>query len=148
MFGAIALKLGLLTEAQLTQGLEDQARRRVAGKPGLLGEILVEHRALTEEGLKRVLEVQKSVELALEDTLFGELAVSHGFCTNLQLEKALVRQREEGTRQRLGGILLGMGVLSPLQRDALLAAQGRLRERFNQATQTLPRVRPLRKKGQ
>ena len=141
LFGAIAIKLHLVSEAQLTQALEDQVRRRTGGKPALLGEILVERHALTGDGLKRILEVQKSVELALEDTLFGELALSHGFCTPLQLEKALTRQREDGFRQRIGVVLVALGHLDPTQRDALLAAQARLREHQAASTGPLPKVR-------
>ncbi|MGE4157535.1 MAG: hypothetical protein AB7F75_00380 [Planctomycetota bacterium] len=139
LFGAIALRLNLVNELQLNQALEDQTRRRSAGKPGLLGEILRERHALTEEGLRKVLEVQKSVELALEDTLFGELAISHGFITAAQLDKSLARQREDGFRQRIGSLLVAAGSLEPGRRDAILAAQSRLRDKLAASTGILPK---------
>jgi hypothetical protein len=130
--GELLVDEKLLTEAELEQGLAEQAR---TGR--LLGQILVSNGYLSAFSLARVLSEQHGVELrsatevepqsqsfSLSDPPefgappkeatawrpLGKLLVEQGFVTDAQLDQALAEQ--ERSHGRLGEILVSRGFLS------------------------------------
>ena len=61
-FGQVAMELGLITAADLSDALHEQAERRTAGEKVLLGQILLERGILNEDGIKRILDTLYPVE--------------------------------------------------------------------------------------
>jgi twitching motility protein PilT len=63
------------------------------------------------------------MSLPQEELLFGRLALHYKLVTQDQLNEAARQQALEGGGRRLGEILVVLGVLTPRQRDQLLALQ-------------------------
>ncbi|MBI5367361.1 MAG: hypothetical protein HZA54_10015, partial [Planctomycetes bacterium] len=57
-FGELVRQLGLATPAEIERALAEQDRRRVAGRPARLGQILVHAGVLTAERVRKVLVLQ------------------------------------------------------------------------------------------
>lgn len=119
LFGQIAMKLGVVTQAQLQEALEVQ-RFAQGHKP--LGLILIELKFVSPRDLERILEEQKKIlaeagnrqKAVKEDNLFGKVAIRLGFASEEQLAECLALQEQlpKDRFMRLGDILVIKGYLS------------------------------------
>lgn len=96
--GALLVREGALTEAQLSQGLEVQR----ASRPPL-GKILVEQGAVSAATVDEALAQQPKRRLRL-----GEVLIEAGVVSEEQVNRALLQQRKFGSR-RLGEVLVDLG---------------------------------------
>ena len=124
LFGAIAVREGFITEAQLRDCLGRQD-----GRP--LGETLRTRGWLTGDQVQAILDIQ-NVHVAEADAspeaggLFGQIALSEGYINPAALHEAVreqLRLRDEGRPEPLGEILCRMKHLSPDQRQEILRKQ-------------------------
>ena len=119
LFGQIAMKLGVVTQAQLQEALEVQ-RFAQGHKP--LGLILIELKFVAPRDLERILEEQKKIlaeagnrqKAVKEDNLFGKVTIRLGFASEEQLAECLALQEQlpKDRFMRLGDILVIKGYLS------------------------------------
>ncbi len=133
--GEVLLRLGLVTQAQLTQALELQAR---TGQR--IGEALVSLGAVTrpqlEEGLLEALGLRQTTQRAQ----LGELLIGLKHLTPLQLDEGLARQRRDG--RKLGAVLVELGHCSYKQIYEALALQQRMAGRPGQVAAPPASARP------
>jgi len=61
-FGRLAVRMGLCSEKQIKNGLDEQRRREIEGQFDHLGSILVENGKITRPQLDRILQMQKEAE--------------------------------------------------------------------------------------
>ena len=129
--GAIAVRMGLVTKAQLEDAVAFQEKR---GMQEYLGSVLLMLDYLTPKTLAQVLaEQKKEIErharipaLPLSPAgqkQFGQLAVEMGLLTGTQLEDALRIQSASSPKPFLGSVLLDLGHLDAESIPKLLAAQ-------------------------
>jgi ribosomal protein S27E len=119
LFGQIALRLEILTKAQLQEVLELQ-RFTHSHKP--LGVLLMELKYVGSKDLDRILEAQKLIladasdrrKAVREDNLFGKVAIRLSCCTEAQLQECLALQEQlpKGRFMRLGDIMVIKGILT------------------------------------
>ncbi len=140
LFGQIALQNGVISGADLSRALTTQSRLSQEGKRVHLGQVLVDLGLLTPAQVNQILALQKFVTLREEDKSFGRLAVINGFLTEAQLQTCLDQQKLawKGSRrvERIGEIMVRLGMISEQQRDALLERQ--LRLKTAEATVVMP----------
>jgi hypothetical protein len=124
LFGAIAVREGFISEAQLRECLRLQN-----GRP--LGETLVAQGRLTGDQVQAILDIQH-VHVAEANTspeaggLFGQIALSEGFIAPPALHDAVREQlklRDEGRSEPIGEILCRLGHLTPERRQEVLRKQ-------------------------
>jgi hypothetical protein len=119
LFGQIALRLGIVTRAQLEEALELQ-RFAQGHKP--LGVLLMELKYVSDKDLERILKAQQEIlnqassrqRAVREDNLFGKVAIRLGFCTEEQLAECLALQEQlpRDRFMRLGDIMVIKGYLT------------------------------------
>jgi hypothetical protein len=131
LLGNLALRYDLLDESDMKQALYIQQEKRDAGETMLLGEILVANRMISRSQLNFLLSVQKMLENNQLDLKFGEIAVENRFVSEADIQRALQEQKqmfkENKSVKLLGDILLGSGMISLEQRDAILMKQDRMK---------------------
>jgi hypothetical protein len=130
LFGQIALKIGVLTKAQLAEALELQ---RFARDHKPLGTMLIELKLLSPEQLDLILREQKRmldeansrVKAVREDNLFGKVALRLGFLNEKQLSECLALQDQlpHDRFMRLGDIMVIKGHLTVEQVRKVLETQ-------------------------
>lgn len=91
--GRIAVRLGLITEAQLEDAVQEQARLAAAGSAPLIGQILVQRGVLQESGLEQVLAEQKHVLAERERDGFSRIGAGDAFRMMGMLDDALKMYR-------------------------------------------------------
>ncbi len=119
LFGQIALRLNIVTRAQLDEALELQ---RFADGHRALGLILCDLKYVSDSDLQRILDAQKALltqqagrEKALrEDNLFGKVAIRLGYCTEEQVVECLALQEQlpPDRFMRLGDVMVIKGCLT------------------------------------
>jgi hypothetical protein len=119
LFGQIALRLGILTKAQIQEVLELQ-RFAKSHKP--LGAMLIELKYLTEADLEKIIAAQRQIlneanlrqKAVKEDNLFGKVAIRLGFCSEEHLQECLALQEQLPKERfmRLGDIMVIKGYLT------------------------------------
>ena len=135
LFGKLAVKMGYVSMEQLqhvvgVQQVEGDHHQR-------LGEILMEKKLISRARLEHVLSWQKvllarphpRLPAKLGDSLLGRLAVRHGYLTEEQLFGCVRIQelrRSDGSRARLGQILVEQGYMNPQHIVDLLGEQQQL----------------------
>jgi len=77
--GQIAVRLGLVTEAQIAEAVERQKTETSLGRTTLLGQLLLAAGYLTEDGLRRVLTAQKQAQAEFEKQGFSRIGVGDAF---------------------------------------------------------------------
>ena len=133
LVGQIALELGMLTEAQLSDCLSFQAGQP---QPRSIGALLIESGILGATQMEQVLaeqqrRLQESVPYAVAtkaEISFGRLLVKGGHASEAHVNEALRAQQdfsERGVRKRLGELLVEAGRLSPQIVLTVLAQQGK-----------------------
>ncbi len=130
LFGQIAMKLGIVTRAQLEEALELQ---RFANEHKPLGLILMEMKYVKQQDLERIVEAQKALanqaesraKAVREDTLFGKVAIRLASCNEEQLQECLAFQESlpKDRFMRLGDIMVIRGVLTVDQVRKILDTQ-------------------------
>jgi hypothetical protein len=152
--GELLVAEELLTEDELEQALAEQVK---SGR--LLGQILVANSYLSAFSLARVLSEQHGVQLSPKEGAptppapvasepqpawrpLGKVLVDLEFLTESQLERALVAQREEGSR--LGEILVSRGLLSGAELAQALAEQHGVELAAHDQVELQTVVRPIR----
>lgn len=132
LFGNVALRHHYLYRHELEECLGIQERMRLIGGAGPIGSILVDQGYLEPEHVRSILGRQKTPgPSAPELTRFGFLAKANAFLSDKDIDRALGLQKryldERDHRLHLGEMLVVQGLLTVAERDALLAAQRRLR---------------------
>ena len=130
LFGQIAIKLNIVTRAQLDEALELQ---RYAKEDKPLGVIIMDLGYVKKEDLERIIQAQKAMVAEVgnrqkkvrEDALFGKVSIRLGFCTEDQLMDCVEYQEQLPPERfmRLGDILVIKGFLSIQQIKRVLDAQ-------------------------
>jgi LSD1 subclass zinc finger protein len=122
LFGSMAVRAGLITEAQLKECLDFQAAERAAGRGvGRLGELLASKSYLKPEQIQAILDGQASQS----GGKFGEIAVRLKLCPAAAVEAALATQQsKEKSNKRLGEIMVEAGELRAHHVAAILECQG------------------------
>jgi len=148
--GWILLKLGYISQAELSRAMAEQLSLDMILSKQHLGEILIDQGALTVKQLQKALAVQRikggrigwillnlgyisrsalaeamAEQLSLDQLFYkhhlGEILIEQGALTVDQLQKALAIQQEKGGH--LGWILLSLGYISRLDFFKALAEQ-------------------------
>ncbi|MFN7182139.1 MAG: hypothetical protein ACK4NF_05630 [Planctomycetota bacterium] len=133
LIGNIAVKLNLLTPAQLEMCLKEQ-EKSTPRKP--LGLIMIEKGFITKEKLDELLQMQKEIiqrrseeyQKSLQDNLFGRILIAKKFVSSEDVYDAVREQAEllqRGIRKRLGTILLEKGLLTESQINEVLEIQNK-----------------------
>ncbi|HOX07610.1 MAG TPA: serine/threonine-protein kinase [Planctomycetota bacterium] len=122
LFGNMAVRAGLITEAQLKECLDFQTAERAAGRTvGRLGELLASRGHLKPEQVQAILDGQASQS----GGKFGEIAVRLRLCPASAVEAALKAQKASGGGgKRLGEMLVEAGALRSHHVAAVLECQG------------------------
>jgi hypothetical protein len=122
LFGSMALRAGLITEAQLKECLDFQTAERAAGRPvGKLGELLASRGYLKPEQIQAILDGQA----VQSGGKFGEIAVRLRLCAPEAVEAALKAQKgRENSSKRLGEVMVAAGALRSHHVAAVLECQG------------------------
>ncbi len=133
LFGEIALKLGVITRAQLEEALLLQ---RCAREHRPLGLLLADLKVITAGDLERILEAQKALAIAAEeraravhdDNLFGKVAIRLKLCAEKHLQEAIAAQDQlpKDKFMRLGDLMVSRGVLTADQVNLVLQMQKQL----------------------
>lgn len=133
LFGQIALKLGLVTPAQLDEAIVLQ---RCAKEPRPLGALLQDLKIIGNDGLEKIIEAQKALAVAAEeraraihdDNLFGKVAMRLKLCSEEQLKDSVHIQDKlpKDEFRRLGDIMISRGYLTSEGLQQILDAQRRL----------------------
>lgn len=130
LFGKVAVKLGVISEAQMREALELQ---RFMKDPIPLGAILQKMGLLKDGDLERIISAQSKgngesgdrAKSLHEDNLFGKVAVSLGYLSEDELEECVNLQVSQFKSKfiRLGDIMIQRGFLSPRQVAHILQHQ-------------------------
>jgi hypothetical protein len=134
--GAIAVRMGLVTQPQLNAAVSIQGQR--TPRP-FIGGLLVELGLLSNKDLGRILAEQadlltKSSRIKRlptrrsEELRFGGIAMKCGFITQAQLDEALGIQGRSAPKPFLGAVLVDLGYLSFTQIQRVLSIQDSGRE--------------------
>lgn len=116
LLAQIAIKNGLLKQADVDDAVRAQKEERAKGVDRPLGQVLVERGRIREEDLRLLSAGQEYYRERHEARRICDLAVAHGLATRAQVEDALARQKAgfdagRGLIQPIGSILVTMGVL-------------------------------------
>lgn len=111
LFGRIALKKGLVSEASLERALRFQEEVRAFGLQKPLGELLVRDGTLTREQVALILRLQRLNENRRQSKRFARVAARNGLVADDELAAAQAQQREERFRRSLGEVLVARGQL-------------------------------------
>ena len=129
-FGKLAMRSEIITKKQLIEAYIFQKEQRDDGRDIHVGEILLEKKMISQEQLESLLAALSFGETRTQDRRFGEIAVQMGFAGQSDVDAAIeVQERLFDTTHsvtRLGDILLGDGIITDAQRDAIQSAQNRL----------------------
>lgn len=131
LFGQIAVAMDFLTEDDVQRVADAQEKYKI-NEP--IGELLVKEGLLSTKQLKELLEVQidklKEVDPGShekkEDFIFGKLILRNDLATEKDVNEALREQAKrayQGQFQRLGSILVEMGVISNVDVQKILSLQ-------------------------
>jgi len=127
-FGAIAVKNGLVTPAQIKKALKEQSiifKKNQIVKP--IGDILIESGDLKIEFRDALLRSQNRLDVKNRPYCFGEIAIKEGFVTKEQIDQALEKQysifQKDRVIQLLGDVLIEMGLMTRKQRNTVLIIQ-------------------------
>jgi hypothetical protein len=135
LFGEMAVRAGLVTQAQVDECLEIQRKYRETGQDTpRLGEILAGKNYLYIDQVRAILRG----EFSHPGKLFGEMAIQMGFCKHGHVNECLRVQAEmekaQGAlRPRIGVILAEKGHLGEHQLRAVLEGQGKTEEALKAA---------------
>ncbi|MBI4776016.1 MAG: DUF342 domain-containing protein [Deltaproteobacteria bacterium] len=128
-FAKFALKSETITKEQLIEAYLFKKKQKEAGRDVHLGDILVEKNMISQERLESLVTAQAFSETRTLDGKFGEIAVQMGFAKQKDVEAAREVQARlfEATKSvaQLGDIMVGDGIITDDQRDAILSAQHR-----------------------
>jgi LSD1 subclass zinc finger protein len=122
LFGSMAVRAGLITEAQLKESLDFQKTERAAGRAaGKLGEILAAKGYLKPEQIQAILDGQASQS----EGKFGEIAVRQRLCPQAAVDAAIhAQQAKEKSGKRIGELLVEAEALRSHHVTAILECQG------------------------
>lgn len=112
LFGKIALKNKLITEAQLEEALGLQQEARKIGLQENLGTICIRLGYLSPESVDKILEVQLRKEIRDTSHLYGRIALQNNMINQQKLNEALKLQEEQKFRAPVGQYLLKLGHIS------------------------------------
>jgi hypothetical protein len=130
MLGKLALKYGLITKDQLVQALRLHEEARKKGEPILMGALLIREGMINQSQLDCLLAVQMLMEERQQDVRFGIIAVKNGFVTQEAVDQALAEQQKRFKDKKeihlIGDILVESGLITEIQRDAILKSQKRI----------------------
>lgn len=128
LFGQVAVRKGYLSDAQVQQALQVQARDAARiGVERFLGRICVELGLLSSPQVEAILAEQVGQRLRDEDKMLGQLLLLCGFVNSEQLNACVRLQATSPVPMRLGELLVERGVVSHQARQAILRTQQRLR---------------------
>lgn len=127
LFGRIALKKGLVTEADLQRALRFQEELRALGLDRPLGRILVDEGVLAEGQVDVILRLQEVNLRARQGKAFARVAARNGLAPPEVLDDALRQAREEGFARTLEAILVEREVIDTRTVRAVHAALERAR---------------------
>jgi DNA-directed RNA polymerase subunit RPC12/RpoP len=133
LIGEIAVKLNLITPAQLQECLNLQEKTKPR-KP--LGLIMIEQNYITKEKLDELLKIQQETiqkkseeyQRSLQDNLFGRILISKKWVSPENVYDAVREQAElqkRGIKKRLGAILVEKGLLTEEQVKEVLEIQNK-----------------------
>jgi len=133
VFGRVAVKRGLLTQAQVEMCVREQDRAAANGAPPPIGQVAVRLGLLDAAQAASVRGAQRYGALRIEDRLFGNLACRNAFVTREQVEDALLEQarcyrRGAARVPRVAELMIAGGLLTTQEAEAVLRAQARLFE--------------------
>jgi len=133
LFGAILVEIGIIRPAQLRQALEQQ---RTDGGKGKLGDYLIRMGFVTDDQVFRAVEEQYQRRGGARESkprrgrsefftpgLLGEILVEQGILSREALNQALAEQRVSRTSERIGSILLRLGLVTREQVFLALTTQ-------------------------
>lgn len=113
--GQQLVETGLLTEAQLEEALQIQAK----DTNKLLGQVLIEQAFLTENEFEQFMQTRMSIQQPL-----GELLIQKEAITRAQLHQALSVQMQAGPSAKpLGQLLVDQGALEQSDLDTIIQQQ-------------------------
>lgn len=128
--GELLVEQRVLTQAQLTQALNEQQRLARKGRPSRLGEVLISGKLIRRDQLAAALRTQiDQVRQTTHEsvvTSLGQYLVQHNYITSNQLAKALSIQAEatrKGRTPKLGDVLIRNGYLTQSQLERALLEQ-------------------------
>ena len=127
--GELALKYGLIEQSQLESALAHQAANATAEKEIPLETIMQEKGFLTRQQVERLHLAHKYQRATQMGKGFCKIALKQKLLTTEEVKAALTAQSEAFNTNRsilrVSDILIGTGKITPAQRDAILAVQGR-----------------------
>ena len=121
-FGQRAVRLGFVTSEQVRRALETQDM--LARKGGLIGEILVEQGWMDPEAhIGAIREISSNAAATAQEAeeRFIALSLKRSLVTREDVDKAREIQRRRSKNSLIGQILVEMGVITPQNRDRILA---------------------------
>ena len=127
LFGRIALKKGLVREAELRRALRYQEELRALGLDRPLGRILVAEGVLAEGQVELILRLQEVNLRARQGKAFARVAARNGLVAQPALDDALRLAREEGYTRTLEAILVERDAIDTRTVRAVRAAIERAR---------------------
>ncbi|MBX3471483.1 MAG: serine/threonine protein kinase [Planctomycetes bacterium] len=127
LFGRIALKKGLVGEADLRRALRFQEELRALGLDRPLGRILVAEGVLAEGQVELILRLQEVNLRARQSKAFARVAGRNGLVEQPALDEALRLAREEGFTRTVEAILVEREVIDTRTVRAVHAALQRAR---------------------
>jgi hypothetical protein len=124
LFGNIALRSGLISQAQLTKALMLQESQKGISRKKI-GHILWEMGVLKPADVRHILDVQALLRMPNPEHRFGGIAIMNEFVTPEQVMECLQMQsRNPG--KRIGEIMVERGYITEEQKGGILKALKRL----------------------
>ncbi|WDP92219.1 MAG: DUF342 domain-containing protein [Desulfobacter sp.] len=127
LFGTLAVKNRLITDADLETGLDrckDASDLEEALRSYFLSEELI-----SKKNIQRLAVAAKAISIRQKEFKFGAIAVSKGFINKSVLELALEDQEDDlkqGKKpRRIGDMMVEAGLITESQRDMILKMQNR-----------------------
>lgn len=119
LFGEIALRSKILKRKDLAAALASQEAQRGPGWKKV-GEILVDAGVIKSGDVKNILHVQALMRVASREFQFGMDAIQAELVSDAQVEACLMIQERERHRRHIWDIMVEKGLITALQKDALL----------------------------
>ena len=131
ILGQLAVKFGFINQGQLQQIIGEYCRSKETGDESQTGRLLVERGLISENQLSFILAVQGFKVTRETDCKFGHLAIKNNFASPKDVEWALKEQKRIFSETKaialIGDILVQKGIITPVQREAILLVQKRLK---------------------
>jgi serine/threonine-protein kinase len=119
----VVVQRGFATEERVRECLELQAKNRAVGYDESLHAVLLKRGFLSSDDARRVERELALLQFVRSERIFARIVVEKGLATPDLGRELLLKQKEDGWKQRLGDMLIERRVLTKATRDEIASEQ-------------------------